>query len=581
MKKLILLVITITTITLVSAQSPEAFKYQAIARDNTGKLIRNSSVSFRISILDKSSNTVYSETFSTTTNSYGLVTLNIGTGTVKSGDFSKINWSKGSYFIQTEMDPSGGANYVNLGTTQLLSVPYALYSKSSGNPPQTLSFSNGDLSISEGNTVQIPDKFEDGDVDPANELQIISLSNDTLYLENGGWVFLGNYLDNTDKQILSISGDSVSISNGNTIVINDDIDDADHDSKNELQTLYLSGDTLYISKGNSVQLPYPIPSGTCVQSPLITPPAGYTYSGDSFVIPEGWKGQITPLSFERQDAGAMGINGKIYLIAGRIYSSQKDVRTLEVYDPATKTWSKLDSMTYYRNGPSCAALNSKIYGISGSGKTQGYTAKCEVYDVTTNTWSGIRDYPLKLNHHSVVASGNNIYVAGGHDVLGLVKTACYMYNPNTNTWTSKANMPSKRYGAASAEKDGTIYLFGGSSGTNYLSSAVKYNTKTNKWTSIASMPGSRRYAAAAVLDDKIYVFGGSSASGVQESSVYIYDVGNDSWSTGTAMPDNISVPAVTELNGSVYVIGGNSDGKSLKTAYVLKGKKYYYLHCKN
>ena len=84
----------------------------------------------------------------------------------------------------------------------------------------------------------------------------MSSSGDTLYLTNGGWVNLSGYLDNTDNQSLSISGNSLSITSGNTVVIADDVNDADSDSTNELQILTFSNDTLYLSNGNYAVLPY-------------------------------------------------------------------------------------------------------------------------------------------------------------------------------------------------------------------------------------------------------------------------------------------------------------------------------------
>jgi len=118
------------------AQSPESFSYQAIARDNNGNPLENKAVSLRIAILQgtTSGTEVYKETHAVTTNQFGLVTLAVGNGSVVSGNFSTINWGNSPYFIKIELDPVGGSNYVFMGTSQLLSVPYALYSKSSGNP---------------------------------------------------------------------------------------------------------------------------------------------------------------------------------------------------------------------------------------------------------------------------------------------------------------------------------------------------------------------------------------------------------------------------------------------------------------
>jgi microcystin-dependent protein len=114
---------------LLLAQSPEAFKYQAVVRSGSGDVISETTVSLQVSILQGSDEgtPVYVETFAPITNAYGLISVDIGTGTVESGDFAAIDWSGGPYFIKSEMDPEGGTSYTDLGAEQLMSVPYALY----------------------------------------------------------------------------------------------------------------------------------------------------------------------------------------------------------------------------------------------------------------------------------------------------------------------------------------------------------------------------------------------------------------------------------------------------------------------
>lgn len=109
------------------AQVPNAISYQAVVRDNTGTVLPAQNVAFRISILKGSTSgtTVYSETHSATTNDFGLANLQIGLGTIVSGDFSTINWANDSYFVKIELDESGGTNYQLMGASQLMSVPYS------------------------------------------------------------------------------------------------------------------------------------------------------------------------------------------------------------------------------------------------------------------------------------------------------------------------------------------------------------------------------------------------------------------------------------------------------------------------
>ena len=136
MKKLILSLVAIATITLSTfGQTPEGFKYQAVVRNASNTILTNQAVGLRMTIQQDAigGTTVYSETFASTTSANGLVNVEIGNGTPISGTFANINWANGPYFIETAVDVTGGTTYTVMGTSQLMSVPYALYAKTSGN----------------------------------------------------------------------------------------------------------------------------------------------------------------------------------------------------------------------------------------------------------------------------------------------------------------------------------------------------------------------------------------------------------------------------------------------------------------
>lgn len=113
----------------VLAQSPAAFKYQTVVRDAMGQVVANQNVSIRIKMLSGSAAGVpeYIETHSVTTNDFGLVSLNVGEGNVFFGDWSNIDWQGTIQFMEVDLDVTGGSTYVTMGTSQLLSVPYALH----------------------------------------------------------------------------------------------------------------------------------------------------------------------------------------------------------------------------------------------------------------------------------------------------------------------------------------------------------------------------------------------------------------------------------------------------------------------
>ena len=160
------------------AQSPQSFQYQSIVRDGNGSVVANQQVSFQMSIYSGSATGTleYSETHSVTTNDFGLAVFSVGAGAVVSGSFATIDWGAASHFLKVEADIAGGTSFVDMGTVQLLSVPYALFAGQSAT------------------------SVNDNDPDPANEIQILTVSNDTLYLSNGGFVSLAGYSDTLWRQ---------------------------------------------------------------------------------------------------------------------------------------------------------------------------------------------------------------------------------------------------------------------------------------------------------------------------------------------------------------------------------------------
>ena len=169
---------------ILNAQTPEAFSYQAVVRNDQGQPITNQQVNIRISLLrgTATGEVIYSEEHSPTTTGIGKVALKIGKGTAITGDFSGIDWSNGPYFVKTELDETGGSNFKNMGTSQLLSVPYALQAKKAEN---TFSGNYNDLQ----NTPDIH--------------SLVDTSTTTLWDKDSTDDFSGNYNSLTNKPDLS------------------------------------------------------------------------------------------------------------------------------------------------------------------------------------------------------------------------------------------------------------------------------------------------------------------------------------------------------------------------------------------
>lgn len=297
MKYFYLFLISILSYSTLQAQSPEAFSYQAVLRNASGQLVASEDVVVRISILSSGvqGSTEYAELHNLTTNDYGLFTLQVGNGTVDQGNFSTIDWSSGVYYLKVEADPDGGLNFIDLSTTQLLSVPYALHAKTVDNADdadadpsnefQTLTRNGTNIELSDGggsvplfdddasNEVQTISKTGNtitlsmvggsvtlDDDDNFNELQVLSRTSDTVYLSLGGGQFIDQRNDAdanplNEIQTISKSGNQIILSNSGGIII-DDVDDADNNPNNELQSLSRNGVNVTLSNtGGTINAP--------------------------------------------------------------------------------------------------------------------------------------------------------------------------------------------------------------------------------------------------------------------------------------------------------------------------------------
>ena len=146
-----ILYLAIASLTQLQAQAPQGFNYQAMVRNSSGDLILNTNVYFKFNIMQGSQTSppVFTEIHYVPTDDLGQVNLVIGQGTAIEGIFSELDWSLGSYYLGIELDT--GSGYVAMGTTQLLSVPYALYAENSGNSTPTTP--NLETVLAENNSV--------------------------------------------------------------------------------------------------------------------------------------------------------------------------------------------------------------------------------------------------------------------------------------------------------------------------------------------------------------------------------------------------------------------------------------------
>ncbi len=237
--------LSVFTLTAI-AQLPMKFNYQAVARNSAGSPIANQAIGIRIALLDggPSGNATYMETHTVISNPYGVFSLQVGGGTIELGTMTAVPWGTGNVWMKIEMDPAGGNSYTSMGSTQLLSVPYAMYSGTALNGG---SGGNGD---NWGTQSVITNLTLNGNGTGSSPLGLAqqNASNGQVLKWNGTAWMPANDLTGGSGSFTAGSGISV---NGNIISNTGDLS-----STNELQTISLSGNILTLSQGGgTVTLP--------------------------------------------------------------------------------------------------------------------------------------------------------------------------------------------------------------------------------------------------------------------------------------------------------------------------------------
>ncbi len=236
MKKIYFFLLLLCLPFFVMAQVPQKVKYKAVARDGDGSLIRNTRIDLRLSILSAltGEDEEYIEEHTVSTNQYGMFVVDLGNGAATKGDFEAIKWEEGGKYLRVQLKTSTQASYVTIGTSQIVSVPYALYSEKA-----------------KGLTGE-------NDISNINEIQTINIRGDTITLSNnGGQINIGGVVR---QNVLNTLNDPTSPEVKEKIEpfisaylqLNDTTtnNDADADPKNEIQRLELDGSFLKIVDGN-------------------------------------------------------------------------------------------------------------------------------------------------------------------------------------------------------------------------------------------------------------------------------------------------------------------------------------------
>ena len=282
------------------------------------------------------------------------------------------------------------------------------------------------------------------------------------------------------------------------------------------------------------------------------------------------------------------VDGKIFAIGGQMrlerdQFGEQALSKVEMYDPETDTWERRTDMLTPRAAVSTSVVDGKIFAIGGDQAEKikvprGYSWKTkklttvEMYDPATDTWTQKADMPTPRSYLSTSVMDGKIYAIGGmsnSNKQWRLETV-EVYDPATDTWAKARDINQARSCAAISVVNGEMYAMGGRGWSGiqtqpdpYLSSVEAFNPKTNQWQEITEMPTPRTSHTASIVDGKVYVIGGY----VQEDKKYknlgtieIYDPATDCWTQAPDMLIGRSGHTTEVIDGQIYIFGGDSDG---------------------
>lgn len=581
MKKIISIVLLFVVWSTGYSQTPQTFKYQAVVRAADGGTLANTIIGFKASILRNGANgtLVYSETFSIATNDYGVVNLEIGNGTPLVGTFSTINWGADTYFLRTEIDIAGGTTYQFMGSSQLLSVPYALfaenarnaaddYDKDSLNEIQTITKTGNTITVSKngGSVIDSDDQtltkvgdsiaLVNGGKVKDSDNQQLTLNGNTLQISNGNSVQIGGTIDldwdpTNELQTISKHGDSITISNGNTIALN-------IDTTNQLQTLTKSGDSIVLSKNGGVVMDLDNQSLTSSKSGSVVTLNITRGTGTNFDIRDADSDTINELqvlSFAN-DTLRLSKGNFVVLPISKIVPTGTCITSTSPTPPEGYVYSgnSTESSDYWNTMARPIQAYSKLVECNGKIYNICYGI-CQEYDPVTNLWTTKNTMPTPRKCDVLISTGNKIYAIGGSDYGGVnYSNKVEEFNPVTNTWATKIDLPAKIYSATA--NNNRIYCI---ANKNYL----EYD------------PSGNTYLVRTVLTDTIYStksFGSSLNKNIYigkknaKNAIFIYNTTNNLWSS-SILPDSIGIGTDQSISGYQTVI----NGKVFFMMYNIKG----------
>ncbi len=282
-----------------------------------------------------------------------------------------------------------------------------------------------------------------------------------------------------------------------------------------------------------------------------------------------WVPQASLATARGQHSAAI-VGGKIYVWNGYRGTNgdvNQEFNSLEIYDPATNTWSAGAAYPFVGRGMASTVGNDGLV-YSFSGVSGDFVANSYRYNPATNVWAAIANIPAaEWLAAAVTGADGRIYVFGGYNPNGILNdNKTQIYNPVTNTWSTGAVMPVGRHGhVAVQDAAGIMHIIGGNgpneNGVTAIASHLAYNPTTDTWTTLAPLPSVVNQAGGTLgADGNIYVVGGKDNYINNNpnffSSVYVYNPVANTWSGGDDLPIQLSETKALTLGSFIYTVGG-------------------------
>lgn len=278
-----------------------------------------------------------------------------------------------------------------------------------------------------------------------------------------------------------------------------------------------------------------------------------------------WTSQLADPTAREYAASAV-LDGKLYVAGGQITNSGTPpgpaTSIMEVYDPATNTWSMATPMPTARMGLTLTAYNGKLYAIGGT--TAGYSTNAvgtvEIYDPISTLWT--TGNPMVVARAFAAASytptpvGNLIIVAGGEAADGRILSDVEAYNLDSQAWVGRTAMPTARKGLSMTAANGRLYAVGGYAGvaSQWVGTVEEYNPLLDTWAQRAPMPSARAHLSLVTINGQLLAAGGENnerALDVLES----YDPVTNTWGSKTSSTVAFTRAATGVVDGRLYVMG--------------------------